>query len=127
MEIRLKASLLSDISKNNKKTNNGMPSEEKIKRLIEHYRKGRYKEAEEQAVLMTQQFPSFMIGWKALGAVLAQKGRVSDALFANEKAVALSPQDAENHNREKVDYESVQSVMKDLDKTSLSNAMKRSI
>ena len=104
-----------------------MPSKEKIKRLIEHYRKGRYEEAEEQAVLMTQQFPSFMIGWKALGAVLAQKGRISDALFANEKAVALSPQDAENHNREKVDYESVQSVMKDLDKTSLSNAMKRSI
>ncbi len=75
-----------------------MPSKEKIKRLIEHYRKGRYEEAEEQAVLMTQQFPSFMIGWKALGAVLAQKGRISDALFANEKAVALSPQDAENHN-----------------------------
>ena len=68
-----------------------MPSKEKIKRLIEHYRKGRYEEAEEQAVLMTQQFPSFMIGWKALGAVLAQKGRISDALFANEKAVVLSP------------------------------------
>ena len=32
-----------------------------------------------------------------------------------------------SQNREKVDYESVQSVMKDLDKTSLSNAMKRSI
>ena len=75
-----------------------MPSKERIKRLIEHYRKGLYKEAEEQAVLMTQQFPSFMIGWKALGAVLAQKGRISDALFANEKAVALSPKDAENHN-----------------------------
>ena len=96
MGIRLKASLLSDRSKNNKKTNNGIPSKEKIKRLIEHYRKGRYKEAEEQAVLMTQQFPSFMIGWKALGAVLAQKGRISDALFANERAVALSPKDAEN-------------------------------
>ncbi len=90
--------MLSDISKNNKKTNDGTPSKEKIKRLIENYRKGRYKEVEEQAVLMTQQFPSFMIGWKALGAVLAQKGRISDALFANEKAVALSPKDAENHN-----------------------------
>ena len=98
MGIGLKVSLLINISKNNKKTNNGMPSKERIKRLIEHYRKGLYKEAEEQAVLMTQQFPSFMIGWKALGAVLAQKGRISDALFANEKAVALSPKDAENHN-----------------------------
>ncbi len=98
MGIGLKASLLSNISKNNRKTNNGMPSKERIKRLIEHYRKGRYKEAEKQAALMTQQFPSFMIGWKALGAVLAQKGRISDALFANEKAVALSPKDAENHN-----------------------------
>ena len=32
-----------------------------------------------------------------------------------------------SQNREKVDYESVQSVMEDLDKTSLYNAMKRSI
>ncbi len=98
MGIGLKVSLLSNISKNNKKTYNGMPSKERIKRLIEHYRKGQYKEAEKQAALMTQQFPSFMIGWKALGAVLAQKGRISDALFANEKAVALSPKDSENHN-----------------------------
>ena len=36
-----------------------------------------------------------MVGWKALGFVLAKTGGISDALIANEKAVALSPQDAE--------------------------------
>jgi hypothetical protein len=96
--IMMKTSLIDNISKANKKTKNGMPSNKNIKRLIEHYRKGQYDEAEKQAVLMTQQFPSFMVGWKVLGTVLLQKGRVSDALLVNEKAVALSPQDVENHN-----------------------------
>mgnify|MGYP001241376967 CR=1 FL=1 len=96
--MRLKTGMSSDLSNNNQKAKNETPPSEKIKRLIENYRKGQYEEAEEQAVLMTQQFPNFMIGWKALGAILAQTGRNPDALFANQKAVALSPQDAENHN-----------------------------
>ena len=43
------------------------------------------------------------------------------------KVEKVSAKSKISQNREKVDYESVQSVMEDLDKTSLSNAMKRSI
>ena len=81
-----------------KKTNNAILPDEKVNRLIEYCRKRQYKEAEDLAIFITQQFPSHMVGWKALGFVLAKTGRISDALVANEKAVALSPQDAENYN-----------------------------
>ena len=94
---RQKVRLLKKTLRPNEK-NNGIPSNEQTNKLIEHYRKGRYREAENLAIFMTQQFPSHLVGWKALGSVLAQTGRISDALFANKKAVALSPQDAENHN-----------------------------
>ena len=39
-----KNSMLNNISKDNKKTKNGMPSDEKINRLIGCYRTGQYKE-----------------------------------------------------------------------------------
>ena len=43
------------------------------------------------------------------------------------KVEQVSAKSKISQNREKVDYDSVQRVMEDLDKTSLSNAMKRSI
>ena len=43
------------------------------------------------------------------------------------KVEKVSAKSKISQNREKVDYDSVQRVMEDLDKTSLSNAMKRSI
>ena len=49
-----------------KKTNNAILPDEKVNRLIEHCRKRQYKEAEDLAIFITQQFPSHMVGWKAL-------------------------------------------------------------
>ncbi len=43
------------------------------------------------------------------------------------KVEKVSAKSKISQNREKVDYESVQGVMEDLDKTSLSKAMNRSI
>ena len=74
---RQKVRLLKKTPKPNEK-NNGIPSNEQTNKLIEHYRKGRYREAENLAIFMTQQFPSHLVGWKALGSVLAQTGRISD-------------------------------------------------
>tara|TARA_B110000503_G_scaffold141837_1_gene236620 strand:+ start:760 stop:3315 length:2556 start_codon:yes stop_codon:yes gene_type:complete len=74
------------------------PSQARLSNLLEHYQNGRLSEAEKLAVHITQEFPKHQFAWKVLGAVLRTKGRKSEALYANQTAVALSPQDAGAHN-----------------------------
>ena len=74
------------------------PPQVQLNILLEHYQAGRYGDAEKLAVSITQEFPKHQLGWKVLGAVLGQTGKKLEALNANQKAVELSPQDAEAHN-----------------------------
>ena len=74
------------------------PSEPEMRSLLKHYQTGQHGDTEKLAVSMTQQFPEHQFGWKVLGAVLGQTGRKSEALYANQKAVRLSPQDASAHS-----------------------------
>ena len=83
-------------AKQNLKANN--PTQQQISTLLEHYLNGRFSDAEKLAVRITQDFPKRQFAWKVLGAVLEATGRKSEAVDANQKAVALSPQDAEAHN-----------------------------
>ena len=83
-------------TKQNLKANN--PTQQQISNLLEHYQNGRFSDAEKLAVHITQDFPKHQFAWKVLGAVLGATGRKSEAVDANQKAVALSPQDAEVHN-----------------------------
>ena len=73
------------------------PSQLQLKTLLDHYQKERYNDAETLALTITQKFPNHQFAWKVLGAVLRQTGRKSEALDANQTAVALFPQDAEAH------------------------------
>lgn len=74
------------------------PSKQKMQGLLEYYQNGQYDVAEKLALAITQDFPKHQFGWKALGAVLRQTGRISEAVEANQKAVKLSPEDAEAHS-----------------------------
>ena len=90
--------------KKSKKTNarssssRAEPSQDQIKRLLVHYQAGRLEEAEVLATSLTQQFPSHPFGWKVLGLVLQQTGRLAESLAHMQTAVELSLQDAEAHN-----------------------------
>ena len=77
--------------------NSASPSQQQLSKLLEHYQAGRLDDAETLAIFITNKFPKHQFGWKALGAILATTGRKSEAVDANQKAVALSPQDAEAH------------------------------
>ena len=74
------------------------PSQDQINRLLEHYQAGRLGEAEVLATSLTQQFPKHPFGWKVLGVVFKQTGRLNESLLPMQKSVVLSPQDAEAHN-----------------------------
>ena len=74
------------------------PSQDQINHFIEHYQAGRLEEAKAFAVSLTQQFPKHPFGWKVLGAVLKQKGRLVESQLPMRKAIELSPQDPEAHS-----------------------------
>ena len=74
------------------------PSQTQLSSLLEHYQNGRFTDAEKLSLEIIQDFPKHQFAWKVLGAVLGTTGRKSEAVDANQTAVALSPQDAEAHN-----------------------------
>ncbi len=76
----------------------GIPSDELIYSLLEHYQNGRLSDAEKLALEITRDFPLHEFAWKVLGVIFEVQGRKSEALNANQTAVKLSPQDAEAHN-----------------------------
>ena len=74
------------------------PSEDELKSLLEHYQAGNFADAEPLALSLTQQFPKHPFGWKVMGVLLKQTGRLSESLMPLQKAIELSPTDAEAHN-----------------------------
>ena len=74
------------------------PSQEQLSNLLEYYENGHLDDAEKLAVSFTQEFPKHQFAWKVLGAVLGATGRTSEAVDANQTAVALSPGDAGAHS-----------------------------
>ena len=73
------------------------PSQGQLNNLLEYYQNGRFGEAEKLAISITREFPQHVFAWKVLGAVLGKIGKTSEAVNADQTAVALSPQDADAH------------------------------
>ena len=60
--------------------------------------KSQYHEISENlSQFITQRSPKYLLGWKALGFVLLQTGRLTEASFAFEKASELNREDIEVH------------------------------
>lgn len=74
------------------------PSPKLLNSLLEHFQQGRNKDAEELAILITQEFPDHYFGWKVLGSLLKSKGDLNMALDIQKKTVALNSLDSESHN-----------------------------
>jgi tetratricopeptide (TPR) repeat protein len=73
------------------------PSNDEVNGLLEHYQNGRYDLAENLAKTITQKYTDHQFSWKVLGAVFQLTGRLQESLLANERAVAILPNDAEAH------------------------------
>ena len=74
------------------------PSQVELNALLDLYQQGNYDPAENLAKEITQKYPDHQFGWKVLGAVFKQTGRLQDSLIAIERALGISPNDAEAHN-----------------------------
>ena len=78
-------------------TNTAVPSQVQLDNLLKYYQTGKYTDAEKLSLSITQEFPKHQFAWKVLGAILKQKGRISESLIVSQKSVQLNPQDAEAH------------------------------
>ncbi len=74
------------------------PSQQQLISLLEHFKAGRYVDAEKLSISITKQFPKHQFAWKVLGAVLKQNGRINESLIASQKSLELNPKDAEANN-----------------------------
>jgi len=74
-----------------------VPAEKELSSLLEHYQRGLFDDAEKLALSLSIQFPRHNFSWKVLGAVLKKTGRASEAVFAGERTIELTPDDAEAH------------------------------
>ena len=74
------------------------PTQDRVKALAGHFQAGRFVEAERLALLLTEEFPAHPFGWKVLGALLHQSGKLNESLLSLQRALALSPQDAAVHS-----------------------------
>ena len=73
------------------------PSQAQLDSLLKCYQAGQHGDAEKLALSLTQEFPTHQFGWKVLGAVLLQSGRISESLVASQNSVQLASQDVEAH------------------------------
>ena len=74
------------------------PSQEQLSNLLVNSIRTDDLVTQKSLLHITQDFPKHQFAWKVLGAVLGATGRKSEALDANQTAVALSPQDAAAHS-----------------------------
>ena len=74
-----------------------LPTKLQVDKLLEHYHKFRYFEAEKLALSMNEEFTDFPISWKVLGAIFMRTCRMPQALDVHQKVVKLVPQDFEAH------------------------------
>ncbi len=66
--------------------------------ILTLYGQGKLAATEQAARSLTQRAPTVAFGWKVLGVVLQQMGRLQDALTAMQQAAQLQPRDPEVFN-----------------------------
>jgi tetratricopeptide (TPR) repeat protein len=73
------------------------PAQVQLTALLEHYQKGRYELAQNLATTLTHQYPHHPLGWKVLGTLFKQTGKLQDSVSVNQKVLEISPHDAGAH------------------------------
>ena len=69
-----------------------------LNKVLEEYNNKNYKEAENLAISISNNFPKNQFIWKVLGLIYDQTNRASEAIIAHKKAVKINPEDAEALN-----------------------------
>ena len=69
--------------------------EDEIKLILNDFYKENYSKALNNLLPITKKNPNYLLGWKILGAIYLQMGKLSDAHKINTNVIKLSPKDPE--------------------------------
>ena len=72
------------------------PPQKMVNNLLQNYQAGRIYEAEQLAASMAEEFPQSPLGWKVLGSIKRQTGKLKESMALFEKCLSLAPRDAES-------------------------------
>ena len=72
------------------------PPQKMVNNLLQNYQAGRIYEAEQLAASMVEEFPQSPLGWKVLGSIKRQTGKLKESMALFEKCLSLAPRDAES-------------------------------
>ena len=98
-KVSTKKETKKNISRNFTKPNQiKSPPQSEINTLLEYYQKGQHELGQNLATTLTQHYPNHPFGWKVLGALFKQTGRLQDSVIANQKVLEISPNDPEAHS-----------------------------
>tara|TARA_B110000483_G_C18173440_1_gene534106 strand:- start:489 stop:2213 length:1725 start_codon:yes stop_codon:yes gene_type:complete len=78
---------------NKKIAKNTDSSKKNINKLLKFFEEKKFSEAEKLGVSITKDFPESLNAWKVLVSLYKQTNRIPEALIAQQKIVALSPND----------------------------------
>lgn len=70
-----------------------LPNQLMQRKLTEHYKNERFKDAETLATSLIKDFPAYSYGWKVLGAIFGATNRPVESFDAFERVVKLEPDD----------------------------------
>ena len=74
------------------------PAQAQFDELVALFNQGRIADTAAHARELSERFPKHGFGWKVLGLALKQLGNNEEAIFAMQKAAALSPKEADVHS-----------------------------
>ena len=74
-----------------------IPSQKEIDYILNLYKNKKFIEARDYALMITNKFPDFYFGWKALGTILRQISDIPGSILATKKSIKLNPKDPELH------------------------------
>ncbi len=73
------------------------PPQIELSTLLDYFKNEQYELAQNLATTLTQQYPKHPFGWKVLGALFKQTGKLLESVNANQKVLKISPNDEEAH------------------------------
>ena len=76
---------------------NYKPSQYQLNKLLSHYQKREFNDAEKIAKSLIKEHPKHEYAWKILAGVYEQTKRFSESLKANQLALEIAPRDPEVH------------------------------
>ena len=74
------------------------PTQIELKKLLNYYKNSLYKEAEDLALSISENYPDHPFSWKVLGSIYRQSNELLKSLDFSKRANLLDPKDFEIHN-----------------------------